>query len=323
MSDDSPTQRVGGQPLGSFATVTHAVPMLSIDNTYSYDELREWDVRVRKGLNAGEPVQYVVELKVDGVAVSLRYENGKLVQGSTRGDGERGDDITANLEDGAGDPARAPEGCSSPLLEVRGEVYMTNSELVRLNELRKAADEPPFANPRNSTAGSLKLLDSKLCAQRQLRFVSHGLGESSDLSETSYFALTQLMKRWGIPVSPHTRRYDSIEQVIEHAERWSEQRNTLDFQTDGLVVKVDDLNQRERLGSRSKSPRWTIAYKYEAEQAVTKLRGHQRPGRENGQADTGRRSRAGSARGHHRQTRQPCTTPTSSSARTSGSATRS
>ena len=128
-------------------------------------------------------------------------------------------------------------------------------------------------NPRNSTAGSLKLLDSKLCAQRQLRFVSHGLGESGGISETSYFALSQLLKRWGIAVSSHTCRYDSIEQVIEHAERFSEQRNTLDFQTDGLVVKVDDLNQRERLGSRSKSPRWTIAYKYEAEQAVTKLTG--------------------------------------------------
>jgi DNA ligase (NAD+) len=271
-SDDSPTQRVGGQPLGSFATVTHAVPMLSIDNTYSYDELREWDARVRKGLKPGEPVKYVVELKVDGVAVSLRYEERKLVQGSTRGDGERGDDITANLRTVREIPLVLQKG-APPLLEVRGEVYMPNSELVRLNELRKAAGELPFANPRNSTAGSLKLLDSKLCAQRQLRFVSHGLGESSGLSEKSYFALTQLMKRWGIPVSSHTSPYDSIEQVIKHAERFSEQRNTLDFQTDGLVVKVDDLDQRERLGSRSKSPRWTIAYKYEAEQAVSKLLG--------------------------------------------------
>ncbi len=272
LTDDSPTQRVGGQPLGSFATVAHAVPMLSIDNTYSYDELREWDVRVRKGLNREEPVKYVVELKVDGVAVSLRYEKGKLVQGSTRGDGERGDDITANLKTVRGIPL-VLKGSASPLLEVRGEVYMPNSELVRLNELRRAADEVPFANPRNSTAGSLKLLDSKLCAQRQLRFVSHGLGESSEIGETSYFALTQLMKRWGIPVSAQTKCYDSIEQVIEHAERWSDQRNTLDFQTDGLVVKVDDLNQRQRLGARSKSPRWTIAFKYEAEQAITKLLG--------------------------------------------------
>ena len=272
VTDDSPSQRVGGQPLGSFATVTHAVPMLSIDNTYSVEEVREWDVRVRKGLNAGEPVKYVVELKVDGVAVSLRYEKGKFVQGSTRGDGERGDDITANLKTVREIPLVLQKG-ALPLLEVRGEVYMPNSELVRLNELRKEAGEPPFANPRNSTAGSLKMLDSKICAQRQLRFVSHGLGESSDIDESSYFALTQLLKRWGIPISPNTSRYDSIEEVIEHTRRWSDQRNTLDFQTDGLVIKVDDLNQRARLGSRSKSPRWTIAYKYEAEQAVTKLLG--------------------------------------------------
>ena len=137
--------------------------MLSIDNTYSYDEVREWDVRVRKGLKPGEAVQYVVELKVDGVAVSLRYEERKLVQGSTRGDGERGDDITANLRTVREVPLVLQKG-APPLLEVRGEVYMTNSELVRLNELRKAAGEPPFMNPRNSTAGSLKLLDSKLCA---------------------------------------------------------------------------------------------------------------------------------------------------------------
>jgi DNA ligase (NAD+) len=272
MAPDSPTQRVGGQPLEGFATVRHAVPMLSIDNTYSYDEVREWDVRVRKGLNRDEPVRYVVELKVDGVAVSLRYENEKLVLGSTRGDGERGDDITANLKTVREIPL-ALQHCSLPLLEVRGEVYMPNSELLRLNELRKAADEIPFANPRNSTAGSLKMLDSRIVAQRRLRFISHGLGESSDLGESSYFAITQLMKRWGIPVSQYTCCYDSIEKVIEHAIRWNDQRNTLDFQTDGLVIKVDDLNQRERLGSRSKSPRWTIAFKYEAEQAITRLLG--------------------------------------------------
>ena len=246
--------------------------MLSIDNTYSYDEVREWDVRVRKGLNRDEPVRYVVELKVDGVAVSLRYEQGKLVLGSTRGDGERGDDITANLKTVREVPL-ALQGHPPSLLEVRGEVYMTNSELIRLNELRRAAEEIPFANPRNSTAGSLKLLDSKLCAQRRLRFISHGLGEYQGIGESSYFAITRLMKQWGIPVSPYTAIYDSIEQVIEHAQRWNDQRNSLDFQTDGLVVKVDDLNQRERLGARSKSPRWTIAFKYEAEQAVTRLVG--------------------------------------------------
>jgi DNA ligase (NAD+) len=272
VSPDSPTQRVGGQPLEGFATVRHVVPMLSIDNTYSYDELREWDARVRRGLNPGEPLRYVVELKVDGVAVSLRYEDCRLVQGATRGDGERGDDITSNLKTVHEIPL-ALRDCPASLLEVRGEVYMTNSELLRLNELRRAAGEPLFANPRNATAGSLKLLDPRLCGRRRLRFVSHGLGEYRGIDEASYYTLTQVIREWGIPVSPHTARYESIDEVIEHARRWNDLRNTLDFQTDGLVVKVDDLNQRERLGARSKSPRWTIAFKYEAEQAVTRLTG--------------------------------------------------
>jgi DNA ligase (NAD+) len=272
VTSDSPSQRVGGQPLEGFATVRHSVPMLSIDNTYSYDEVREWDARVRKALNPDEPVRYVVELKVDGVAVSLRYDKGQLVEGSTRGDGERGDEITTNLKTVREVPL-VLQGKAPPLLEVRGEVYMTNSELVRINERRVAAGDAPFANPRNSTAGSLKMLDSRIVAKRRLRFISHGLGESRGVQETSYLAVTRLMKSWGIPVSSHTCAYDSIDQVIEHAQRWNEERNTLDFQTDGLVIKVDDLNQRERLGSRSKSPRWTIAFKYEAEQAITRLLG--------------------------------------------------
>jgi len=269
---DSPTQRVGGAPLAEFRTVTHAVPMLSIENTYNFDELREWDGRVRRGLTPGETVRYVVELKVDGVAASLRYERGVFVLGATRGDGERGDDITANLKTVWGIPL-ALEGDPPRLLEVRGEVYMTNSELVRLNELRRANDEPPFANPRNSTAGSLKLLDPRLCAQRRLRFVAHGLGIFEGIKLSSYSELQKRIKTWGIPVSPHTAVLDSIDAVVEYAQQWSEKRNTLDFQTDGLVVKVDDLDQQARLGTRSKSPRWLIAFKYEAEQAVTKVVG--------------------------------------------------
>jgi DNA ligase (NAD+) len=270
ITPESPTQRVGGAPLAEFATVVHSVPMLSIDNTYSYDEVREWDVRVRKGLNKGEQVKYVVEIKVDGVAVSLRYEHGKLVLGATRGDGERGDDITANLRTVRDIPlslhGRAPE-----LLEVRGEVFMPNSELARINELRRAEGERPFENPRNSTAGTLKLLDSRICGQRRLRFVSHGLGEARDVHVTSYFKITRMLKEWGVPISPYTTCYDTIEEVIAHAQNWEQKRNSLDFQTDGLVIKVDDLGQRARLGSRSKSPRWTIAFKYEAEQAITKI----------------------------------------------------
>jgi DNA ligase (NAD+) len=272
ITPESPSQRVGGEPLTGFETVTHTVPMLSIDNTYSYDELREWDARVRKGLNPGDHLRYVVEIKVDGVAVSLRYKMGKFVQGATRGDGVHGDDITANLRTVKGIPLTLV-GNPPAVLEVRGEVYMTNSELARLNELRRAQDDPPFANPRNSTAGSLKLLDPKLCAIRRLQFVSHGLGESEGISTRSYHEVIQLMKGWGIPVSPETKVYESIDEVIEHAKAWQSLRNRLDFQTDGIVVKVDDLGQRSRLGARSKSPRWVIAFKYEAEQAVTKIVG--------------------------------------------------
>ena len=272
ITPDSPTQRVGGEPLAAFKTVTHAVPMLSIDNTYKYDEVREWDKRVRKGLNPGEPVRYAVELKVDGVAVSLRYEQGRFVLGATRGDGERGDEITENLRTVRGIPLVLGDG-HPPLLEVRGEVYMTNAELVRLNELRRAHEETPFANPRNATAGSLKLLDPKLCGQRRLRFVSHGLGEFQEIDVRSYNEILRLLKTWGIPVSPDNATYDTIDEVIGHAERWATRRNTLDYQTDGLVVKVDDLGQRARLGTTSKFPRWMIAFKYAAEQAVTKLVG--------------------------------------------------
>ena len=267
---DSPTQRVGGAPLDAFATVKHAVPMLSIENTYNADEIREWDARVRKALTADDPVRYVVELKVDGVAVSIRYEKGKFALGATRGDGEHGDDVSANLRTVRGIPLQLPEGAPS-LLEVRGEVYMTNGELVRLNEIRREAEETPFANPRNASAGSLKLLDPKLCGLRRLRFLAHGLGECKGLKASSYSEILDDIKRWGIPVGGHNAIYETIDEVIAHADRWQSLRNTLDYQTDGLVIKVDDLGQRARLGFRTKSPRWVIAYKYEAEQAVTKV----------------------------------------------------
>ena len=270
VTPDSPTQRVGGEPLAGFATVTHAVPMLSIDNTYNFAEVREWDARIRRSLNPGETVRYAVELKVDGVAVSARYEQGIFVLGATRGDGEHGDDISNNLRTVRG----VPKVLSDPapaLLEIRGEVYMTDAELIRLNGLRLAAEELPFANPRNAAAGSLKLLDPKLCARRRLRFVAHGLGQTEGITAESYSEILAQLKTLGIPTSPHNARYESIDEVIAHAERWRLARHQLDFQTDGLVVKVDDLQQRERLGFRSKSPRWIIAYKYEAEQASTKV----------------------------------------------------
>lgn len=267
---DSPTQRVGGEPIAGFTPVRHAVPMLSIDNTYNDGEIRDWDVRVRKALNHDDIVRYVVELKVDGVAVTLRYEAGILVLGATRGDGETGDDVTANIRTVRGIPLSINSDAPS-VLEVRGEVYMPNRELVRLNEIRVESELKPFENPRNASAGSLKLLDSRTCAQRRLQFLGHGLGEVKDLEVGSYSETLKRIKAWGIPTTPHSAIYATIDDVVEHAQRWAVERNTLDFQTDGLVIKVDDLGQRERLGYRSKSPRWAIAYKYEAEQAISKI----------------------------------------------------
>src|SRR4051812_29500666 len=206
ITPDSPSQRVGGAPLDAFATVTHSVPMLSIENTYSFDEVREWDARIRRALNPGETVRFAVELKVDGVAVSLRYEHGALVLGATRGDGERGDDVTANLKTVREIPL-VLDGVPPPLLEVRGEVYMTNSELVRLNELRRAREELPFANPRNATAGSLKLLDPRLCGLRRLQFISHGLGAFEGIEVASYLELLKRMRSWGIPISAFNAVY--------------------------------------------------------------------------------------------------------------------
>lgn len=272
ITPDSPSQRVGGEPLDAFRTVEHRVPMLSIDNTYNSDEIREWDARIRKALTEGEPLRYVVELKVDGVAVSLQYEQGVFVLGATRGDGYRGDDITANLRTVRPIPLKLLDD-PPPILEIRGEVYMTNAELLRLNEIRQQNGEAPFANPRNSTAGSLKLLDPKLCGQRRLQFVAHGLGASDGLQRDCYSEILADLHRWGIPIGTGWAIHDDIDSVIDHARQWADRRNELDFQTDGLVIKVDNLQQRERLGVRSKSPRWVIAYKYEAEQAVTRIQG--------------------------------------------------
>ena len=304
VTPDSPTQRVGGQPLEGFATVRHVVPMLSIDNTYSYDEVREWDARVRRGLNRDEPLRYVVELKVDGVAVSLRYEHGRFVLGATRGDGERGDDITANLKTVREVPL-VLQNCPASLLEVRGEVYMTNSELVRLNELRRAAEELPFANPRNSTAGSLKLLDSKLCGQRRLRFVSHGLGEYQGIDERSYYCDHSLDEELGNPGQP-------LHGLLRHDRPGHRARPALERSAE--LARLPD-RRPGREGRRPQSAR--AAGRAEQEPALDhrlQVRGRagrhaagrdHGSGRQDGQADAGRRARAGPAGRHDGQARQP------------------
>jgi DNA ligase (NAD+) len=268
---DSPTQRVGGAPIAGFETVRHLVPMLSIDNTYNPEELRAFDQRVKKGLDGDSP-QYVVELKLDGVAMSLRYEDGVLTQAATRGDGVRGDDVTANVRTVRDVPLRLAKGAPAQL-EVRGEVFMTNRELERINKQREAAGEPPFANPRNTTAGTLKQLDPKLVAERHLRMYCFDIAATEGVDITSHHTTLERLAKWGLPVNPDHTLCKDIDAVLEYIERWQTKRNSLDYLTDGMVVKVDAANHRRTLGTTSKSPRWVIAYKFPAEVGTTLLKG--------------------------------------------------
>ncbi len=271
VTPDSPTQRVGGQPIDGFVTVAHRLPMLSIDNTYDAAELREFDTRVRKLLD-GDNVEYVVEPKIDGVAISLVYEDGTLKAGVTRGDGERGDDVTHNLRTLPDVPLKLKHKTPPTLFEARGEVYMTRDELIRVNRDRTAEGEEPYANPRNLTAGTLKMLDPKQCSKRRLRLFAYGMGASEGVTVGTHLELLDQLRQFGFPVNPHVQKCASIDEVIALIDEWAEKRHGLPYDTDGLVVKVNDLAQRERLGIKSKSPRWVVAYKFAAEQALTKLK---------------------------------------------------
>jgi DNA ligase (NAD+) len=269
-SPDSPTQRVGGQPIESFRTVEHAVPMMSIDNTYDEAAVREFDARVKK--NLGEQPAYVVEPKVDGVSGSLRYEKGGLVLAATRGDGRRGDDITAQVRTIHSIPLRLHDHGSIPqVLEVRGEIYMPNEVFQKINKKREEAGEEIFKNPRNLTTGTLKQLDPKMTASRKLSFVCHGFGQVDPLPVESYWEFVKLLKTWHLPIPQHTKFAKDIDEVIAAIEAFANVRGKLPYQTDGMVVKVDSFAQRKRLGVTSKAPRWVIAFKYAAEQMQTVL----------------------------------------------------
>jgi len=271
VTPDSPTQRAGGEPIGGFATVTHSVPMLSIDNTYNAEEVREFDARVRRALGEAR-FHYLVDPKVDGVAVSLRYESGRLGLAATRGDGRRGDDITANARTIRSIPLRLTGEDSPDVLEVRGEIYWPLSAFSACNARRAAEGLETFANPRNGAAGTLKQLDPRVVAERGLAFLAHGLGEmSSPIAERAGQAMAQL-EGWGVPVSKHMAVCDDVEAALGVVKAWLTQRREVDYETDGMVIKVDELALRDRLGATSKYPRWCIAYKYEAERAETVLR---------------------------------------------------
>lgn len=266
---DSPTQRVSEQPLEGFKTVRHAVPMLSIDNTYNAEELRAFDERLAKGLG-GRVYDYVVELKIDGVAISLRYEKGNLTRAATRGDGRVGDDITANVRTIKAVPlVLLGDGQVPDVLEVRGEVYMPAKTFAELNKQREKTNEPLLANPRNATAGSLKQHDARITAKRNLSFFAYALGETSrELAKTHYENLEKL-KNYGLPVNPHITKAQNIDKVIEICNKWEKKRSKLDYQIDGLVIKINQLNYYEILGATGRAPRWCMSYKYAAEQAET------------------------------------------------------
>jgi len=264
---DSPTQRVGGAITKEFPVVVHRRPMLSLDNAYSLQELRDFEARLRRLLPSAT-WQYIAQLKIDGVAVSLRYEKGLFVQGVTRGDGLQGDDITANLRTVRGIPLRL-RGEALADLEVRGEVLMYRSDFRQLNAHREELGEPPFMNPRNATAGSLKLQDSSEVARRRLRFLAY-FAEGEGLPEADHLVM-EWLRQWGFPVVETTPPMD-LEGVWAFIERWAVQRDQLPYDIDGVVVKVDDRPLREAFGSTSKAPRWAIAYKYQPEQAITELR---------------------------------------------------
>ena len=269
ITPDSPTQRVSEQPLKGFAAIRHAVPMLSIDNTYNADELRAFDERVRKQLG-GIDYDYVVELKIDGLAISLRYEEGVLVTAATRGDGRVGDDVTANVRTIKAVPLVLLDGDKIPaVLEVRGEVYMPTSAFIKLNKLRTEAGEPAFANPRNAAAGSLKLLDAKITAARNLSFFAYATGQVPEPLAENHYQTLQRFKKLGLPVNPNIKRAKDINEVIDICLASSEKRSKLDYQIDGMVIKINRFEQRDVLGATGRAPRWCISYKFAAEQAET------------------------------------------------------
>jgi DNA ligase (NAD+) len=271
VTDDSPTGLVGAAISNTFASVTHRVPMMSLDNAMDAGELRAWADRVAKGLDGAAPT-FVCELKFDGLAISLRYEHGRFVQASTRGDGRVGEDVTANVATIGDVPDELPAGAPS-VVEVRGEVYMSRSSFEQLNERAIAAGDKTFVNPRNSAAGSLRQKDPAITARRNLSFFSYQLGEVVDGPEfTSHEAMLEFAASLGFAVNDHVRSFSTIDDVAAHCLHWQEHRHGLDYEIDGVVIKLDDIAQRELLGVTSRAPRWAIAYKFPPEERTTLLR---------------------------------------------------
>jgi DNA ligase (NAD+) len=270
---DSPTQRVGAQPLDKFETVNHRQPMLSLENAFSEAEVREFDARLKRFLKSADEFDYVLEPKMDGCAVELVYENGRFTVGSTRGDGYRGENVTQNLKTIHTIPLGLLTGAEAApeLLEVRGEVYMDLPEFKQLNEERLARGESAFANPRNAAAGSLRQLDPKITAARPLKIYCYGVGEVRGQNFDTQWEVLQNLRKWGLRVNPLIERSRGVEVAITYHQKLERQRHGLPYEIDGMVIKVDSLTLQERLGAKSRSPRWALAFKFAATQATTKV----------------------------------------------------
>lgn len=278
ITPDSPTQRVGGSPLEEFTSVTHRLPMMSLSNCYTFEELEDFHRRVMELY--GDHPEYVCELKIDGVAVSLLYREGRLVQGATRGDGTVGDDITQNLRTVRSIPLKVPDSAPAEF-EVRGEVYFNRSDFEKMNQERSSQGLKTFMNPRNAAAGTLKLLDPRDVASRPLRFYAYWfrrwsdspIGDGKDFSDPlAQSQVLDLLTRLGFPVNPHWSICRSLEEVKAYWHKWQSEHPQLPYDVDGVVVKLNDLEGQERLGSTAKSPRWAVAFKFLAEGSITQLR---------------------------------------------------
>jgi len=263
---DSPTRRVGGEPQDAFPVARHEIPMLSLENANGIEELETWLDRVARGVEGDAEPAYVTELKIDGLSVSLRYEDGVLVQGATRGDGTTGEDVTVNLRTVRGIPLRVQGGSVSPRMTVRGEVFMTRSGFRRLNEAREEAGQAPFSNPRNAAAGSVRQLDARITASRPLRFFAYTLLETDARRQSESLERLEAM---GFPTNPEWHRFEERDPLVEYCLDWQERRHELDYEIDGVVVKLDDLERQAALGATSKHPRWAVAFKFPAEEATT------------------------------------------------------
>ncbi len=264
-TSDSPTVRVGGPPLSQFEKINHDTPMLSLGNAFNEEDLRKFDQRVRDKVSN---IKYTCELKIDGLAVSLKYDNGRFVQGLTRGDGTTGENITENLKTIHAIPLKIKEPLS---IEVRGEAYMPRSSFLSLNEQKEKNGEQLFANPRNAAAGSLRQLDSKLTAKRKLDIFLYSVNDLTEIEASSQSEALNNLDELGFKTNKERETFDDIEGVLSFIEKWTEKRNQLPYDIDGIVIKVDDLSQQEELGFTQKSPRWAIAYKFPAEEVLTTL----------------------------------------------------